>query len=242
MDTISVAVQRLLSITGAGEGMVSDGLVVLIHRKRVVHVLGRDVRPAHDGRMLSPTEISVTLLPSDWRSVLLIRSCSNAITGSERFTAFGLGEDGGLHRYSGPLAYLRDADLPQQLRQGQVVYARVRVAWFIVPLPLTFEPRRLRFVPEVSGDAVFPATGTATFRGSRDGSSLIRLFSSTGPDARSMSLPLPPNTTATVKKAFLPSLIDGYEDQERAVRGMAFVDLGSLAGWLPDSLFDRFAP
>jgi hypothetical protein len=217
-------------------------MFLLLHRKRVAFVGERSVRATPAGDLLPPGEVSVFLLPSDWQTVLLIRTDSTGVTGSERFTAYGLGQDGVLRQYAGPLVYLRDGDLPQRLRQGQVIYARVPVSWFVVPLPLTFEPQRLRFVPEVSGDAMFPATGTATFRGSRDGSALIRLFSSTGPEAQSMSLPIPPNTLATVKKAFLPSLIDGYEDRQRSGGSMAFVTVGSLTGWLPDSLFDRFVP
>jgi hypothetical protein len=94
----------------------------------------------------------------------------------------------------------------------------------------------------VGDDAMFSATGKATFRGEAEGSSLIRLFSSPGPGASSVSLPIPPRSEVEARKAYLPHLLPGSTHSSRHGVGMVYVTIGSLEGWLPDSLVNRFTP
>ncbi len=239
-DTVFVAVRRLAASQEPHVG--TDAAFVLLWRQKVVARVDHPVRLIPGTGLAPRRTIRTRTIRAGSRAVVCVRSDSAGVAGSERYRFFGFGPAGTLQQFTGPTEHFRDADLPATLNAGQVVYARVRIAWFSVPLPLTFEPGRARFVPEVGDDAMFSATGKATFRGDPRGSSLIRLFASPDPGASSVSLPIPPLSEAVARKAFLPFLVPGHPHDPGADAGMVFVTIGSLEGWLPDSLIGRFTP
>jgi len=240
-EPVSVAVRRLAS-REEDPPATTDASFVVLWRKRVVARVDHDVRILPEVGLLPRRTIRTRAIPSGARDVLFVRTDSSDIEGSERYLVFGPGPSGAVQQYSGPTEYFRDSDLPATLQPGQVVYAHVRIAWFTVPLPLTFEPQRARFVPEVGDDAMFSASGKAVFQGDATGSTVIRLFLSTDPGASSVSVPIPPRTEATAKKAYLPFLVPGRLQHLPPQQPMVYVTVGSLEGWLPDSLLGRFTP
>jgi hypothetical protein len=239
-DTVFVAVRRLAASHEPRGG--TDAAFVLLWRRRVVARVDHEVRLIPGAGLAPRRSIRTRTIRAGSRAIVCVRSDSAGVAGSERFRFFGFGPAGTLQQFAGPTEHFRDADLPATLNAGQVLYARVRIAWFTVPLPLTFEPGRARFVPEVGDDAMFSATGRATFRGDPHGSSLIRLFSSPDPVASSISLPIPPLSEAVARKAFLPFLVPGHPHNSGRDAWMVLVTIGSLEGWLPDSLIGRFTP
>ena len=238
-DTVFVAVRRIADATGPGS---TDAAFVLLSQRKVVFRSDFPLRWEPDAGFVPRRTIRAHVIRSDHRNVLFVRIDSADLSGSERYRVFGVGPANTLQEFTGPVEYFRDGDLPSALAAGQVLYTRVRIAWYTVPLPLTFEPQRTRFVPEVGDDALFSASGKATFRGEAGGSSLIRLFSSTGPGASSVSLPIPPHSEAEARKAYLPHLLPGSTHGSPRGAGMVYVTIGSLEGWLPDSLVSRFSP
>jgi hypothetical protein len=239
-DTVFVAVRRLAASQEPRSG--TDAAFVLLWRRKVFTRVDHQIRLIQDVGLTPRRTIRTRTIRAGSRAVLCVRSDSAGVAGSERYRFFGFGPAGALQQFTGPTEHFRDADLPATLNAGQVVYTRVQIGWFTVPLPLTFEPGRARFVPEVGDDAMFSASGKATFRGDPHGSSLIRLFSSPDPGASSISLPIPPLSEAVARKAFLPFLVPGHPHDTLADAGMVFVTIGSLEGWLPDSLIGRFTP
>jgi hypothetical protein len=240
-ESVFVAIRRLALRTGESSG-TTDAAYAVVSRGRILARMDFDTRFAVGVGFTSRTTISTRAVSTDQGNVLFVRADSAGIAGSERYTVFGAGPSGAFSQFTGPTEYFRDADLPVGLTTGQVVYTRVQMGWFSVPLPLTFEPRRARFVPEVGDDAMFTASGKAAFRGDAAGSSLIHLFSSTAPGASMMTVPIPPLTEAVARKAFLPALVAGHRLHAIPHAGMVYVSVGSLEGWLPDSLYDQFRP
>jgi hypothetical protein len=236
-DSIFVARERWAT----GEG-ISDATCVLMYRGQVAEAFSlQGTAPSSSG--MPPRSCTVRLIdiPSE-RSLLLIRTDSAFVHGTERFLLFGLTHRDALVRYLGPMEHFRDGDLPGRLVSGQVLYAHVPLGWVSVPLPLTFEPAAHRFVPEVSEDGILPASGSASFRGSADGSMLIRLTSSLDKDASALSVPLAPGTSVVARKAHVPWLAPGADTVAPRTGCAVYVEAGTFSGWLADTLLDRFTP
>lgn len=240
-ESLFVIIEHIRSLQHAVDRPSTHRRYVLLHNGRVAKVFSGSCDAAPSGEVLSPLMVRAIDIPfASGRSVIVVRTETLlGPKGNELFQVFGLSHQGEVRTFEGPLGYIKDGDLPSSLHAGQVAYTYIRIGCIRVPLPLTFEPQNCRFVAEVGEDALFPATGEGEFTGGRDGSEQIQLFSAYRPGAPSLQASIPLNSKVKVHRAYLPWFVTRRGEGVGRETGWVFVEVNNLAGWIPDSLFQR---
>jgi len=238
-DAVSVMVEKLESFRQDAEWPRSDGDVLFLRGGIVSRIFHQAQFTREDSNLTAEYSRMIGAVAlHGGRNLLIVRSeAAPGAPGEERYEAFGVGPDGTLRQFSGAFEYVRDADLPASLRDGEVFYVHIPRGCFHFLVPVTLDLQRQTFIAECGDDAVFSAAGDGHPRLEGSESLTLPLYLHPAITSLQRSVTLYGGSSITATRFYGPWFAFPKNDPRFDRHDWLQVRVDSLVGWVPDTLY-----